>query len=326
MRLSIKFIMLSFFTFFFIKTNAQNVVENYKPLRIDSIKVGTGKQDFMPYIQEGYTLMTPENNTIRSVAIFLEDSGYDQRNNNSKEMYKEASDRGIAILSVSTQIPFDFYFSNSSIESAHIIIKDVFHTYKLPNENIFFLGASLVGHRALRYIKYMNENKDDFQLDVVGMVMCNFTLDWTRKWYQHERDMSINRINLWEPKFMNYMLETNLNGTPETALEKYHEFSAYSYFDKENRNIPMFKNYAVRAYIKPEIAYRLSKYYRTLYENNATDIVGFLAELRLLGNEKTELIDLTCNKNPAKDKNSQTTWDSIDKVELLNWMEKQMKQ
>ena len=48
----------------------------------------------------------------------------------------------------------------------------------------------------------------------------------------------------------------------------------------------------VRAYIEPAINYRLTKQYWTLYENNAIDMVSFLAELKLAGNENTELIIL----------------------------------
>ena len=150
--------------------------------------------------------------------------------------------------------------------------------------------------------------------------------NWTRKWYQHERDIRINRINLWEPVFMNYMLETNLNGTPKIASESYHDFSTYSFYDDKNRNIKIYKNYVVRAYIKPEIQYRLTKYYRTLYENNAPDIVGFLAELKLAGNENTELIVLQSEDNPLQKRNSQTTWNNINKEELIDWIKKQTKE
>lgn len=120
------------------------------------------------------------------------------------------------------------------------------------------------------------------------------------------------------------MLETNLNGTPETNPESYHNFSSYSYFDKENRNIKFYKNYSVRAYIEPAIKYKLTNQVRTLYENNATDIVGFLAELELIGNKNTELIVLQPNDNPSQKKNTQSTWNAIDKNEMLNWILKQI--
>ncbi len=317
------FLLLILLTIFSIKSFSQKIVEHYEPVKNDSLRIGTSDNDFLPFIQSGYTLMLPEDKTLEGVLIFLEDSGYDKKNKNSKQIYNQASEKGFAVLSVSTEIPFDFYFSKASILSTHNLIRQAFIKHNLPNENIFFLGASLVGHRAMRYIKFMKEGNYEFQLNIEGIAICNFTLDWTRKWYQHKRDIRINRINLWEPNFINYMLETHLNGTPKTTPESYHAFSPYSYFDEKNRNITVYKNYAVRAYIEPAIKYRLTKYLRTLYENNATDIVGFLAELELAGNENTELILFQPEDNPSQKKNLQSTWISVNKDELMDWIQKQ---
>ena len=317
------FLLLILLTIFSIKSFSQKIVEHYEPVKNDSLRIGTSDNDFLPFIQSGYTLMLPEDKTLEGVLIFLEDSGYDKKNKNSKQIYNQASEKGFAVLSVSTEIPFDFYFSKASILSTHNLIRQAFTKHNLPNENIFFLGASLVGHRAMRYIKFMKEGNYEFQLNIEGIAICNFTLDWTRKWYQHKRDIRINRINLWEPNFINYMLETHLNGTPKTTPESYHDFSPYSYFDEKNRNITVYKNYAVRAYIEPAIKYRLTKYLRTLYENNATDIVGFLAELELAGNENTELILFQPEDNPSQKKNLQSTWISVNKDELMDWIQKQ---
>jgi hypothetical protein len=51
-------------------------------------------------------------------------------------------------------------------------------------------------------------------------------MDFSRKWYQHIRDIKIKRIHLWEPKFINYMLETSLKGTPKNNPEAYYDFSS----------------------------------------------------------------------------------------------------
>ncbi|MDO6516682.1 hypothetical protein [Zobellia uliginosa] len=150
-------------------------------------------------------------------------------------------------------------------------------------------------------------------------------MDFTRKWYQHKRDIRINRIDLWEPKFINYLLETNLGGTPKTNPEKYYNFSSYSYFDEKNENVKIYKDYRIRAYIEPAIKYKLTKQLRTLYENNATDMVGFLAELELDGNKNTELIVLQPEDNPSEKKNTQSIWDAINKDELMDWIQKQTK-
>lgn len=318
-RFSFLILISSFYNISF----AQNIIQEYKPIKNDSIRIGKGEKDFLPFIQRGYTLMLPEDKTVKGVLIFLEDSGYDKKNKSAKQVYNQASENGFAVLSVSSEIPFDFYFSEASMLSTHNLIREAIIKNNLPNENIFFLGASLVGHRAMRYIKFMREGNYEFQLNIEGLVICNFTLDWTRKWYQHERDIRINRINLWEPSFINYMLETYLEGTPKTTPEKYHNFSSYSYFDEKNKNIKLFKNYAVRAYIEPAIKYRLKKYFRTLYENNSTDIVGFLAELALVGNENTELIVLQPKQDSSQKKNAQSTWNAINKDELMDWIQTQ---
>ena len=304
---------------------SQKIVETYQPAKQDSLRIGTGAADFLPYIQKGYTLMIPEQKDVEGVLIFLEDSGYDNRNRSAKSMYEQANDKGFAVLSVSTEVPLDFYFTESSLNTAHEQIKEAFSKYDLPNTNIFFLGASLTGHRALQYLKHQSQSNADFKLNVTGIVIVNFTLDWTRKWNQHKRDIRLNRINLWEPTFMNYMMETYLGGSPETAPEAYHDFSPYSYFDPKNRNIGIYKDYAVRAYIEPAIKYRLKKYLRTLYENNATDMVGFLAELELAGNENTELVEINSVDETAQHKTTQTTWELIDKAELMDWILEQVK-
>ncbi|NAS30767.1 hypothetical protein GTQ40_07270 [Flavobacteriaceae bacterium R38] len=325
MKIPFKLLFLLFLTIFSTKSFCQKMVEYYEPVKNDSLKVGIEENAFLPYIQKGYTLILPENKEIKGVLIFLEDSKYDEKNRSSKQMYTQAMEKDFAVLSVSTEIPLDFYFSKSSMLSTHKLIREVFNKYNLPNDNIFFLGTSLVGHRAMRYIKFMKANDFKFQPKIKGIVVCNFTMDFTRKWYQHKRDIKINRIDLGEPKFINYLLETNLGGTPKTNPENYHNFSSYSYSDEKNENVKIYKDYAVRAYIEPAIKYKLTKQLRTLYENNSTDIVGFLAELNLKGNENTELIVLQPEDNPSTQKNTQSTWDALDKDELMDWILKQTK-
>tara|TARA_B100001750_G_scaffold120057_1_gene95233 strand:+ start:9423 stop:10403 length:981 start_codon:yes stop_codon:yes gene_type:complete len=323
MKMPFKVLLIVLLTTSCWESFSQKIVENYEPAKKDSLRVGPEENDFLPFIEKGYTLMLPENQKIKGVLILLEDSKYDQKKKSSKQLYDVASKRDFAVLSVSTEIPLDFYFSENSVLSTHNQIRKVFIEHNLPNENIFFLGTSLVGHRALKYIEFVKRGDFEFQLNIKGVVICNFTMDWTRKWYQHQRDIRIDRINLWEPKFINYMLENNLNGTPETNPENYHNFSTYSYFDKETRNIKIYKDFAVRAYIEPAIEYKLTEQLRTLYENNATDMVGFLAELKLIGNENTELVVFQPKDNPSQKKNTQSTWDAINKNELLNWIQKQ---
>ena len=307
------------------KVFSQEIIENYAPKSSDSLRIGKTNKDFFPLIQKGFTLSLPNSKNINGVIIFLEDSGYDKKNKSAKQLYKQATSNSLAVLSISSEIPFDFYFSRSSALSAHKIIKQVFKKYNLPNKNIFFIGVGLSGHRAMKHIEFMKKDNYKFQLNIKGVVVCNSILDWASEWYKFDREIRNKRNNLWEPTFVNYMLEKNLNGTPKNNIESYFEFSTYSYFDEKNDNVKYYKNYAVRAYIEPAIKYWLEKRGKTMYDNNSPDMVGLLAELELIGNKNTELIVLQPDDNKSQIKNPDSTWDAINKAELIRWIKRQLK-
>jgi hypothetical protein len=267
--------------------------------------------------------MLPKKKDIKGVLLFLEDSGYDKKNKNAKQIYRKASQSNFAVLSVSTEIPFDFYFSKNTALSSHILISQVFEKYNLPNKNIFFIGVALSGHRAMKHIEFMKEDSYTFQLNIKGIVLCNSKLDWAMEWYKYDREKRNKRNDLWEPTFANYMLETHLNGTPKTNAESYYDFSTYSYFDEKKKNITFYTDYSVRAYIEPAIKYWLKRHLKTMYDNNSPDAVGLLAELELAGNQNTELIVFETDDNKSQKKNSNSLWEAINKKELMLWIKNQ---
>lgn len=315
--------LLILMTSFSIKLFSQNIVEEYEQKKNDSIRIGIGEKDFLPFIQKGYTLMLPKKKDVKGVLIFLEDSGYDKKNKISKQIYSNASKNGFAVLSVSSEIPFDFYFSKKSAISSHEIINKVFEKFHFPNKNIFFIGVALSGHRAMKHIEFMKDDNYTFQLNIKGIVLCNTKLDWAMEWYKYDREKRNNRNDLWEPTFANYMLETNLNGTPKTNVESYYSFSTYSYFDEKKDKIKYYTNYSVRTYIEPAIKYWLKRHLKTMYDNNSPDSVGLLAELELAGNQKTELIVFESDDDKTEKKNSDSIWERINKKELMSWIKNQ---
>lgn len=126
MKIPFKPFFLLILTMFSIPSFSQKKVEYYKPIKNDSIRVGTGDNDFLPFIKQGYTILLPEATEIIGVLIFLEDSGYNEKNKSARQLYNQATNSGFAVLSVSTEIPFDFYFSEASMLSAHQLIQKVF--------------------------------------------------------------------------------------------------------------------------------------------------------------------------------------------------------
>lgn len=304
----------------------QKIIEEYGKAKVDSLRIGKGNLDFLPFIQKGYTLALPESKNINGVIIFLEDSGFDKKNKSAKQIYNQANEKGFAVLSVSTEIPLDFYFSNTSILDVHTTIIKAFKKYNLPNKNVFFIGTGLSGHRALKYVEFVKKTNQDFILNILGLVICDAAIDWVRQYNEGARDIRINfnEGSVGEGTLTTYLLSQHLNGTPKTNLENYLNFSPYSYFDETSRHIKYYKDYAVRVYIQEAIQYWLQEKRKTPFDNNAPDMVGLIAELKLAGNEKSDLVIIYPEDNKSEKRNVDGTWTSVDKTELIDWIIKQM--
>lgn len=305
---------------------AQKIIEEYAPKKTDSLSIGTGEKDFLPYIEKGYTLSMPEKTKITGTLIFLEGSGFDKKNKSAKLIYEQANTNGFAVLSVSTEIPLDFYFTDQSGDEAHQIIEKAFKKHKLPNRNIFLLGVGLSGHRAMKYVQFIKKTNPEFKPEIIGMVICDAALDWVRQYNEGARDIRINynKGSVWEGTFSTYLLKEHLKGTPKTNIERYLDFSSYSYFDEKNRHIQYYKDLAVRTYMQIAIQYWLEEKRKTPFDNNGPDMVGLIAALKLAGNNTSELVIIYPEDSRSEKKNVDGTWISVDKKELMKWILKQV--
>lgn len=320
------FSLLILLSIFCNNTFAQNLIQEYESKKNDSIRIGKGEKDFLKYIQKGYTLSIPKKDKIIGTIILLEGSEFDKKNKSSKLIYRQANKNGFAVLSVSTEIPLDFYFTDNSSQTSHEIIETAFKKHNLKNDNVFLLGTGLSGHRAMKYVEYVKKNNSDFKLNLTGIVICDSALDWVRQYNEGTRDIRINYSegSVWEGTLTTYLLKQHLNGTPKTNLENYLDFSSYSYFDEKNRNIKYYKDLAVRAYMQVAIEYWLKEKRKTPFDNNGPDMVGLIAELKLAGNNKSELKVIYPNDSKSEKKNVDGTWISVDKKELMKWILKQV--
>ncbi len=323
MKILIVFLLLFFSA---AQISGQKIIEQYFSQH-DSLRIGLEKNDFLPYNDKGFTLVLPDTtNNIKGVIISLEDKKFDWQKS-SEQIYNEATIRGFAVLYVSTGIPVDLYFSKKSLVYIDTIIESVFAKYHLPNKNIFFLGINLSGHRALKYIEFCKQGKSKFKPGTKGIVLCDGVLDWVRQWYEGKKGIRDNFVqsSVFEGKLLTYLLEKNLGTTPKNNLQKYLDFSTYSYFDETGRHIKYFKDYAARAYTEPATHYWLNEKRKTTFDTNFPDMVGVINELKLAGNTKSELIVINQDKSNMDKRNPNYTWSLVDKTELMNWIVSQAK-
>lgn len=300
----------------------QKIYESYIKQN-DSLRIGNGKTDFLPFNDKGYTLILPDTTTmIKGVIISLEDEKFNLVDNPKQQIYKEANLKNLAVLYVSTGIPVDFYFSEKSLSFIDTTILNVFKKYNLSNKNIFFLGVSLSGHRALKYVEYFKTEKSKFKPDIKGIILCDGVLDWARQWYEERKGLKDNFAPsaVFSGKLITYLFEKNLKGTPKNNLNAYLDFSTYSYFDEKNRHLKYFSDLTIRAYTEPATYYWMDERRKGVFDTNFPDMVGIINELKLIGNQKNELIVFNQDKENKDRRNPYYTWTLVDKTELTNWM------
>src|SRR6185503_1433893 len=158
-----------------------------------------------PPASKGYTLLLPD--TGREVAgtilILMDDK---PNLSDTAAIHQPANARGFATLYISTGIPVDLYFSESSLVYADSLIKEVFSRYHLPNKNIFLVGTMVAGHRALKYIEYCRKGKSQFNPSIKGVVLCESPIDWVRQWYECQKQVRdhLSPTGFFEGNFVTY--------------------------------------------------------------------------------------------------------------------------
>ncbi|HMH20994.1 MAG TPA: hypothetical protein VK563_04425 [Puia sp.] len=319
---------LSIFLFFLstiLNASGQKVIESYAP-QTGLLQYGEGPRDFFPLNEKGYTLIMPENDRpLTGVIISLEDGRFDIKGARPQSLiHPQANSKGLVVLYVSTGIPVDLYFSENSLHYVDSILSTVFAKYTIPNKNIFFIGTMVAGHRALKYIEYCRTKKSRFQPDIKGVVLSECAIDWVRQWYECQKQVRdhFNDAQLFEGHLVTYLFKANLGDTPQTNLDKYLDFSPYSYFDTSMRHIRYFKDLAIRAYTFAPTNYWFSANGKGVNDSNYPDMSGIINELKVQGDQQAELIVFSNETRAKTDKMEiqSNTWNLVDKKELVDWV------
>ena len=305
---------------------AQKIIQDYT-YEPDSVRIGKGLKDFLPYSEKGFTLILPEaRQEFLGTVIALED--YRLYGNDTLKYQSfsiEANKKGLAFLIIATGVPVDLYFSEKSLMYSDTLMKSVFTKYHLPDKNIFLLGEMTCGHRALKYIEYCKNKKSVFNPPIKGVVLIESAIDWVRQWYEGQKQVRdhLTEGGFFEGNMITYLFNENMKATPQTDIRKYIEFSPYSYFDTEMKKPVLYKNLSVRAYTYADIRYWFSAQGKGVYDSNYPDMSGFINEQKLVGNKKAELIVFHSNPYDKLNntlKSQSNTWDLVDKLELVDWM------
>ena len=312
--------------------HAQKIYESYTRVN-ESQHYGPGQNEVFPGGSKGFTLVLPETKEeVKGTVLVLNDDRIDVRDTSRQlkdnHIHQQANANGFAALYISTGIPVDLYFSERSLLYVDSLLRKVFSQYHLPNKNIFLVGAMVSGHRALKYIEYCKKGRSVFHPAIKGVVLSESAIDWVRQWYECQKQVRdhLTASGTFEGNFITYLFANNMHDTPVTNMQKYIDFSPYSYFDTKMEKPVLYKDLAIRAYTYADTRYWFSAQGKGVYDSNYPDMSGFVNEQKLAGNTKASLVVFSSNttNTTSNDMRRQSgTWDLIDKNELISWMSMQ---
>jgi hypothetical protein len=212
-----------------------------------------------------------------------------------------------------------FGIDSLSQQTFNNIILDVKEKHKLTDLNYYVGGFSIGGSIAIKFA-------ENATIKPTAVFAIDPPLDLERYYNSSKREvrLSVNKIPDEERVYMIERLEKEMGGSPETALEKYHKTSPYSFSDTTQTAIKNIIEVPLRIYSEPDVNWRLKENAEDFTGMNVSECSAMINELNRLGNTKAELI-ITQNKGYRKPYNSRHphSWSIVNNNELIEWLLRQ---
>jgi len=273
-----------------------------------------------------YIAVVPEGKPIISFMFLLDGFGAAPKDILVQtELAKHTAQKGIlTILPILKTGPLYFGVDIASQQSLKQQIESVIVKYKLQGKDFYIGGFSIGGSCAIKYAElaiqnnYSNKPKAVFAIDP--------PLDWERFYNAAQRVVRLSdpaNINS-EVTYMINRIEKEMNGTPKTALENFHDLSPYSASDITQKAIKNLVKTPIMLISEPDIQWWLKERGYDLFYTNILDQVAMINELQKLGNTKAVLVT-TINKGYRKPNNNRHphSWSILEPKDLTDWLLKQ---
>ena len=303
---------------------AQRIVEDYDDVS-GFLRIGPEPERRIPMTERGYSLLLPKAGTsvVQGVAVFIDSRRFqssslplDQGTFDAK-----ALERNLAVLHITTGNPLDFLFEEREVQDLADRIGGVLQQVGLDGTSVFLAGLSLGGTRALRLAEFLAANPDRARFNVTAVAIVDAPLDMARLWETERRaaDLGFHPAAADEGRWVTYLLETNLGGPPSMARARYTEFSPYTQGAPDGGNALYLSDVPIRAYHEPDVDWWIEYRRKSYYDMNSLDLAALINLLRVLGNERADLVSSHNRREGYSDGASPHTWSIVDNRELVEW-------
>jgi hypothetical protein len=147
-------------------------------------------------------------------------------------------------------------------------------------------------------------------------------LDWYRLWDNALLDLETRppRANLAEARLLQRAIEARIGAHPTTTSAAYLAASPLATRDATGGNAQWLAHMAVRAYTEPDIEWWMTNRNGSYSGLNAMDAAALVRQLRLLGNDRAELMVTTGRGFRPDGARHPHSWSIVDQPGLTTWL------
>ncbi len=300
---------------------AQSVVEQYSPAS-GTLRIGPGPDELISRTDSGYTLVLPPE-PATGVVLMLDgfrvtvDSAGPARGS----FEAESLAANLAILRLTTGNPLDFYFTGEDVDQVARRVQSVLERHGLNERPVYFAGMSLGGTRALRLAGHLVRNRSDYWLEPAAVAVVDSPLDMERFWHAEQSAIAadFHPAAAGEGRWVSYLLEQSLGGPPSESYQSYLRYSPYTHTAPDGGNAKWLVGLPVRAYHEPDVDWWIEHRRKSYYQMNSIDLAALVNRLKLLGNERAELVTTHQARQGFAEGSSPHTWSMVDNGDLVAW-------
>lgn len=210
---------------------------------------------------------------------------------------------------------------NAEISLLDTIFKQVVNEHGVSKDDFILCGLSNGGMISLKYGIQAVKDSNTYLIPK-GIIGLDPPLDFSRVYYSCER---VIQRNFWEAgvnesKWLLSEFKTAFGGSPNDFPQKYVDGSIFSFSEENGGNAKYLTNIPIRMYSDLNIDFLVNQRKRDLYDWNGTDVVAFVNQLKINGNENSNVI-ITQNKGFRPDGSEHPhSWSIMDTKDALNWI------
>jgi hypothetical protein len=217
-----------------------------------------------------------------------------------------------------------FYSDSLSQGRLNTLIPEVIKKYRIPKDKFVIGGHSAGGNGALLYSENAYRPNDISLIKPNGVFAVDSPLDLKRFWNSiiFQKKLNSPKINAAEGDYFLKYFPDKFGGTPETVPTMYEKYSSYYRDSKEGGNAKYLKSLPVRLYCDPDIQWLMDNKSASYEHLNAADLSALIVQLKVLGNDKAELITNIGKGYLPDGRRHPHAFSQVDSDEFLVWMKK----